>query len=111
MTSPKGIDKAQTKKLGSNEMDPSRALASPNARAVIDFHRNDDVDARGSSHHHTIGTGVGQASDGRHTHGGQDSFPLLSETITGSRTNNVGSILQQIMAELSKIGLVDGTTT
>lgn len=81
------------------------------AREVLDLHRNDDLNSRPEAHHHDLGKGRNQASEGGHTHDGTTSAALLSATITGSKTSNVPSILTQIMAELSKIGLVDGTTT
>jgi len=86
------------------------ANEEPDARAVLAFHRNDDVDSRPESHHHSLGQGRSNASPGNHTHDGNTSAPLLSANITGSRTNNVGSILDQILNELAKIGITNATT-
>jgi hypothetical protein len=82
----------------------------PDQRAVLAFHRNDDLDARPESHHHSIGQGRSQASPGNHIHDGTLSSTLLSTTITGSRANNMASIMDQLLNELTKIGLTNGTT-
>lgn len=86
-------------------------LRTADARTVLAFHRNDDVDARSESHHHTLGKSHSQASPGPHVHDGGTSEALLSTTITGSRANNTADILNQLLNELTKIGLVNGTST
>lgn len=84
--------------------------AEPDQRAVLAFHRNDDLDSRPEAHHHSLGKGRNQGSEGSHSHDGTTSNALLSTSITGSRTNNVSSILDQIINELTKIGITNATT-
>jgi len=80
-------------------------------RAVLAIHRNDDVDSRPEAHHHTLGQGRNNASPGSHVHDGTLSAPLLSANITGSRANNMSSIMDQLLTELQKIGITNATTT
>jgi len=82
----------------------------PDQRAVLALHRNDDVDSRPESHHHTLGQGRNNASPGSHVHDGTLSAPLLGTSITGSRTNNMPDIMNQLLNELQKIGLTNATT-
>jgi hypothetical protein len=94
-------------------LDPaSRSLASPDQKAVIDFHRNDDVDAIPESHHHTLGTQRVNASPGNHIHDGITSIaPLSAITFTGSRTSNAAAIINDICNALVLLGATNNTST
>jgi hypothetical protein len=86
-------------------------VASPAQKAVIDFHRNDDVDAIPESHHHTLGTQRVNASPGNHVHDGITSIALLgSVTFTGSRTANTADIINQICNALTAVGATNNTS-
>ena len=92
-------------------VDASLANRFPTPREVDDFHRNADKDKNQDSLHHTLGPGRYQASPGDHVHDGGTSFPLFTDvTFTGSKTNNVSSILSQIIAALVAKGARDETT-
>lgn len=84
---------------------------SPDARTVATFHRNDDVDARPESHHHTLGKGRNQATEGSHNHDGVTSVALLEGvTFTGSRSSNTADILNQVLNALANVGAVNSTS-
>lgn len=85
-------------------------LKTADARTVLGFHRNSDLDSRPEAQHHTLGKGRNQAAEGGHLHDGQTSNVLLSATITGSRANNMASIMDQLLTELSKLGITNATT-
>lgn len=102
-----------TTSMNPNDTVPNetRAERSPDARAVLEFHRNDDVNSRGEAHHHTLGRGHSQASWGDHLHDGQTGEALLlGVTFTGSRTTNAASVLDQICNALSALGAVNSTS-
>lgn len=89
----------------------STSSASPDKRAVNDFHRNDDLDSRTDAHHHSTGNGANQAAYGNHIHDGQRGLPLLDGvTFTGSRTNNTADLINQICNALANIGAVNSTS-
>lgn len=93
--------------------DPAGAarVASPQQKAVIDFHRNDDVDAIPESHHHTLGTQRVNASPGNHIHDGITSIALLANvTFTGSRSTNTADIINQICNALVAVGATNNTS-
>ena len=101
MTSAQQPDKAASPKVE----------RSPDARAVLDFHRNSDIDARPEAMHHSLGTTRAQASPGDHTHDGVTSIALLEGvTFTGSITSNPDEILKQIAQALTRIGATDNTS-
>lgn len=86
---------------------------SPEKKVVTAFHRNDDLDADRSSHHHTIGTGLNQAAGGKHNHQDGNGSPLFDDSvdvITGSLSGATASVLGQVVALLAKIGANDATT-
>jgi hypothetical protein len=94
-----------TKPVGSG-----KETASPDARAVMEFHRNDDLNGRPESHHHDLGTGRNQASPGSHNHDGITSIAILAGvTFTGSRGSNTADIINQICNALSAMGAVNNT--
>lgn len=53
-----------------------QALGSSDQRTVLDFHRQDDLNASRQAHHHDLGQGLNQGSPGSHTHDGTDSAEL-----------------------------------
>jgi hypothetical protein len=85
-------------------------LKTADARTVLAFHRNSDLDSRPEAQHHALGKGRNQACEGGHTHDGTTSNVLLSATITGSRANNMASIMDQLLTELTKLGITNATT-
>lgn len=81
----------------------------PSPQVVSEFHSNSDVDAERDSQHHTLGTGVNQASPGSHRHDGNDSFQLLeSVEIVGAKGGNTA--LASVIAALVSMGAKDSTT-
>lgn len=90
-------------------LDPS-SLSSLTAEQVEELHKNDDVDVRRESHHHTLGPRSTQAAAGDHTHDGSNSSPLLIEgTISGSRSSSA-SIMPSIIALFVRLGATDSST-
>lgn len=90
-------------------LDPS-SLSSLTAEQVEEIHKNDDVDVRRESHHHTLGPRGTQAAAGDHTHDGSNSSLLLSGlTISGSRSSSA-SITPSIIAGLVKLGMTDSSS-
>ena len=90
-------------------LDPSN-LSALTAEQVEEIHRNDDVDVRKESHHHTLGPRGAQAAAGDHTHDGSNSSLLLSGmTISGSRSSSA-AILPSIIAGLVRLGMTDSST-
>lgn len=90
-------------------LDPS-SLSSLTAEQVEEIHKNDDVDVRRESHHHTLGPRGTQAAAGDHTHDGSNSSLLLSGlTISGSRSSS-SSITPSIIAALVKLGVTDSSS-
>ena len=85
-------------------------LKSADARTVLAFHRQSDLDSKPEAQHHSLGKGRNQASEGGHVHDGTTSAALLSASISGSRANNMASIMDQLLTELSKIGITNATT-
>lgn len=84
----------------------------PNRDEVNNFHHYDDMDSRPEAHHHSLGTGRNNASEGSHIHDGITSRPLLdSITLTGSRATYNPAREAQIVAALVLLGAVDGTST
>ena len=53
-----------------------QALGSPDQRTVLDFHRQDDLNASRQAHHHDLGGGFNQGAPGTHLHDGSDSSLL-----------------------------------
>lgn len=83
---------------------------SPDAKTVDKLHRNDDVNKRPDSHHHTLGSGLYQAAGGRHNHQGGDSSLLFDNiTITGSRSLNTADVLNQVINALVTLGITNST--
>lgn len=83
--------------------------SSPAPQVVEKFHQHSDVDSARDSQHHTLGTGVNQASPGSHRHDGNDSFQLLEGVeITGSKGGNTA--LASVIAALVGMGAKDSTT-
>lgn len=81
----------------------------PAPQVVAEFHTNSDVDAEKDAQHHTIGTGVNQASSGSHKHDGNDSFLLLDGVeIIGAKGGNTA--LASVIAALIGMGAKDSTT-
>lgn len=79
------------------------------AQQVKDLHRKDDVNASADAHHHQIGKSSNKVSGGLHTHDGVDSEFILSATITGSPAT-LSDVVKQLINELTKIGLINGTS-
>jgi len=91
-------------------LDPS-SLSSLTAEQVEEIHKNDDVDVRRESHHHTLGPRGTQAAAGDHTHDGSNSSLLLSGlTVSGSRSSSA-AITPSIIAALVRLGVTDSSTT
>ncbi len=68
---------------------PTTKDPHPTARAVNDFHYNDDADSNINAHHHTLGIGRNKASAGTHDHTAKDSRKIGSSaslTLTGELT-------------------------
>lgn len=85
-------------------------LKTADAKTVLAFHRNDDADSRPEAHHHTLGKGRTQASEGSHNHDGTTSVALLEGiTITGNRNTNPGDVIKQMLTALSGMGIIDST--
>jgi hypothetical protein len=82
----------------------------PAPQVVAEFHTNSDVDSEKDAQHHTLGTGVNQASPGSHRHDGNDSF-LLGEgvEITGAKGGNT-AVASVIAAMVQMFGVKDSTT-
>lgn len=90
-------------------LDPSN-FSSLSAEQVEELHKNDDVDVRRESHHHTLGPRPTQAAAGDHTHNGSDSAQLLlGVTISGSRSSST-SITPSIIAALVRLGATDSSS-
>lgn len=83
---------------------------SPPSDDVRDFHRNSDVDSGALAQHHTLGNRPNQGARGDHNHQDNNGIQLLSTPITGSRTANVASILDQICDQLELLGAPNQTT-
>lgn len=89
--------------------------ASPNQKAVVAFHKYDDVDVSAQSHHHTIGNERGKAADGAHDHHGGSGkliFDPSVDIISGTRGTlaGLGTIVNQIASILEQIGVSNATT-
>lgn len=83
--------------------------AKPSSKEVQDFHTNADTDGSSKSIHHTLGSGINQASPGTHTHDGGNSKLLLEGvTISGSRGGNAA--LASVIAALVSLGASDATS-
>lgn len=81
----------------------------PAPQVVSEFHQNSDVDSEKDAQHHTIGTGVNQASSGAHKHDGNDSFLLLEGVeLIGAKGGNTA--LASVIAALVGMGAKDSTT-
>lgn len=90
-------------------LDPSN-LSSLTAEQVEELHKNDDVDVRRESHHHTLGGRGTQAAAGDHNHDGSNSSLLLTGmSITGSRSSSA-SITPSLIAIAVRLGAVDSST-
>lgn len=90
-------------------LDPSN-LSALTAEQVEELHKNDDVDVRRESHHHTLGPRGVQAAAGDHTHDGSNSSLLLTGiTISGSRSSSA-SITPSIIAALVRLGATDSSS-
>jgi hypothetical protein len=86
-------------------------LKTADAKTVLAFHRNDDADSRPEAHHHTLGKGRSQASEGGHNHDGTTSVALLAGyTISGNRNTNPGDVIKQMLTALSSLGIIDSTS-
>lgn len=86
---------------------------APASRVVLEFHRNDDLDVRSESHHHSLGNNMSQAAFGGHIHDGQYGVAVLSGVVfTGSRSQAAGisQILNQICNALTQLGAVNNTS-
>lgn len=84
---------------------------SPDQRVVQAFHRNDDLNSRPEAHHHSLGTGRNNASEGSHTHDGTTSVaPLTGVVFTGSRVNNTADLINQICNALALFGATNSTS-
>lgn len=107
MTSPSGLDKAG---VGTQKRPGEEQTLSPPARAVGQFHRNADVNAGRDAIHHTLGNQDYQAAPGSHIHQGGNGQALLDGiTITGSRSANVASILDQLANVVAQLGGINST--
>jgi len=95
---------------GPKSTDKPVDLKTADARTVLAFHRQSDSDSRPEAQHHTLGKGRNQACEGGHVHDGTTSNVLLSSTISGSRTNNMNDIMNQLLNELTKLGIINATT-
>jgi len=85
-------------------------LKTADAKTVQAFHRNDDIDSRPEAHHHTLGKGRNQGTEGSHNHDGTTSVAILEGiTISGNRNTNPGDVIKQILTALSRMGIVDST--
>ena len=83
---------------------------TPSGRIVEQFHKNDDVDVRKESHHHTLGPIASQASPGDHKHDGGTSPKILDGYIlTGSKSSPM-TMWPSIIACLTRLGAKDSTT-
>lgn len=81
----------------------------PSTIEVKEFHTNADTDGSSKSIHHTLGSGINQASPGNHTHDGGSSKLLLDGvTITGAKAGNAA--LASVIAVLVSLGASDATT-
>lgn len=80
---------------------------SLSSKEVEKLHSKADTDGSAKAIHHTLGTGINQASPGNHTHRGGDS-PMLLEgvSLTGDGTRVV---VQSIIAALVELGASDNT--
>lgn len=84
---------------------------SPDKKVVNAFHKRDDCDVSGESHHHTIGTGLYQAASGKHDHQ-TSGVPLFTtdDVINGSLSGATATVLGQVVALLAKLGASNATT-
>lgn len=90
-------------------LDPSN-LSALTSEQVEQLHRNDDVDVRRESHHHTLGPRTTQAAGGDHNHDGSNSALLLTGlTVSGSRSSSA-SVTPSIIAALVRLGITDSST-
>ena len=94
------------------EVKPVKRDGIPDARAVNDFHTNDDVNKTLEAHHHTLGISRNKASSGVHKHTGVDSRKVGFQSnlaVSGSKGGNAA--LASLITMLQKvIDFQDNTT-
>jgi hypothetical protein len=94
---------------GKQDTGAKNVKSYPTAQQVNEFHRNSDLDKDRESQHHSLGPSRYQAAPGDHNHDGSSSSLIFDNvTITGSKSS--GAAFTNLMVQLAKIGLIDGTT-
>ncbi len=96
----------------SSDLDWAQIFTELGVQDVSDLHTKSDVDMNSFAQHHTLGTGVFQASSGAHVHDGTTSKLIgngLNLSVTGSKGGNVA--LANLLAMLSQVITFTNTTT
>jgi hypothetical protein len=94
----------------SQPISPDKDL-SPEKKVVNLFHKRDDCDVAGESHHHTIGIGLYQAASGKHDHQ-TSGVPLFTadDVLSGSLSGATATVLGQVVVLLARLGATNSTT-